>query len=326
MKKKLFFVFAILILGWHINSYAQSYDIVWTDIVGGTVSGNTLTKTTSQAWGNSGAASVNVLPAGQDGWVEMTIQETTAYRDFGFSSSNTNAHYNTIEFGLYLYDGGFIGINENGTNKGTFGNYISGDVLRVERVGTIIYYKQNGTTIYTSLTSSNSQLIADAAIYTQNATIANAKASFNIPGGSTDWQLNGNDIFYDAGVVSVNTTATTKAFSIVNNGTTEFQINGDGKAYAREVEVTLNPFPDYVFEKDYSLMPLSELDKFITEEKHLPNIPSAREVEEKGLGLGSLSIKQMEKIEELTLYILELHKRLEKLEKENLEIKKRLNK
>jgi hypothetical protein len=285
--------------------------------VGVSVSGNTLTKTAPTGWGNAGAASQNVLSASTDGWVEMTAQETNTFRMFGLSSSNVNADYTTIEFAIFIYTSGNVQIYENGNNKGNFGTYANGDIMRVERVGTTIYYKKNGTTFYTSLTSSNSQLIADVSLNQTGATIANAKASFNIPGGTiTDWQLNNSDIFYDAGVVSVNTTTSTKAFSIVNSGTTEFQVNGDGKVYAREVEVTLTPFPDYVFEKDYYLMPLSDLEKFILEEKHLPNIPSAQEVEKKGMGLGELSVKQMEKIEELTLYILELHKRLDEMEKE----------
>jgi trimeric autotransporter adhesin len=75
---------------------------------------------------------------------------------------------------------------------------------------------------------------------------------------------------------------------------------------------------DYVFNKSYKLIPLNELEKFIALNKHLPNIPAAADVEKNGLDVGAVQAKQMEKIEELTLYILELNKRITELEKERV--------
>lgn len=71
---------------------------------------------------------------------------------------------------------------------------------------------------------------------------------------------------------------------------------------------------DYVFEKDYVLKNLNELETFIKTNKHLPNISSAQEVVKEGLDLGAMDAKLLEKIEELTLYIIEQNKRIEKLE------------
>lgn len=70
---------------------------------------------------------------------------------------------------------------------------------------------------------------------------------------------------------------------------------------------------DYVFDKKYKLPLLSEVEKFIEQNKHLPNIPSAAEVEKNGLNLGDTQKRMMEKIEELTLYVIELNKKIEKL-------------
>jgi len=67
--------------------------------------------------------------------------------------------------------------------------------------------------------------------------------------------------------------------------------------------VTLNA-PDYVFETNYKLMPLEELREFVAQEKHLPNVPNAREVKEQGLNLSQFQMKLLEKIEELTMYAL----------------------
>jgi hypothetical protein len=62
------------------------------------------------------------------------------------------------------------------------------------------------------------------------------------------------------------------------------------------------PVPDYVFEPGYRLMPVEELQKYLAREKHLPNMPNAGEIREKGLKLGEYQMKLLEKIEELTLY------------------------
>lgn len=121
------------------------------------------------------------------------------------------------------------------------------------------------------------------------------------------------------------TDGTDVAFSVMEYGDeVNFSVLGNGHVYAREVEVNLDPFPDYVFEEDYELMPLAELETYIEENNHLPNIPSAEEVGEAGLGLGELSILELEKIEELTLYLLQLNERLESLESENSSLKQQV--
>jgi len=97
----------------------------------------------------------------------------------------------------------------------------------------------------------------------------------------------------------------------------EFTRSGEfrsyGKIWAPEIEIQLPPFPDYVFEEDYDLMPVYELEQFINENGHLPNLPSACEVEEEGIGVGELQTKLLEKVEELTLYMIELKKENEAL-------------
>jgi hypothetical protein len=97
------------------------------------------------------------------------------------------------------------------------------------------------------------------------------------------------------------------------NATYRLSVNGAIRATKVVVEIG---WADYVFKKDYKLMPLEQLEKFISHNKHLPNIPSAAEVEEKGLDVGAVQAKQMEKIEELTLYIIELNKTVETLKRE----------
>ncbi len=95
-----------------------------------------------------------------------------------------------------------------------------------------------------------------------------------------------------------------------------FKVDNQGYAYARKMVVTLNnPFPDYVFEKSYKLMPLSELKLFIATNKHLPNMASANEVSlnNNQVEIGELTTKLLEKVEELTLYILQQQAEIEAL-------------
>ncbi len=95
-----------------------------------------------------------------------------------------------------------------------------------------------------------------------------------------------------------------------------YKLAVDGKAICTELVVRLVPnWPDYVFAKNYKLRDLDEVEDFIKKNNHLPGIPSAKTIETNGLGLGEMQKLQMEKIEELTLYIIELKKEMEKLSK-----------
>ena len=100
----------------------------------------------------------------------------------------------------------------------------------------------------------------------------------------------------------------------------------NGKIRAKEIRVETSGWPDFVFNKDYKLMPLGELDRYIKEKGHLPDIPNVEEVSTNGIELGDISGKLLKKIEELTLYIIEKDKEISKLIKANEEIKNELKK
>lgn len=91
-----------------------------------------------------------------------------------------------------------------------------------------------------------------------------------------------------------------------------------GKIHAEEVIIDLAvPAPDYVFEKTYDLKPLDEVKKYINENKHLPEVPSAKEMEKDGVKVGEMEMILLKKIEELTLYMIESREELQKLKAEN---------
>ncbi len=90
----------------------------------------------------------------------------------GLSASNTDANFASINYAVY-FRYGVIRVYEQGVDKGSFGNFAVGDRLSVERVGTSISYKKNGTTFYTSGISSTGSLLVDTAIYLSGASIDN---------------------------------------------------------------------------------------------------------------------------------------------------------
>jgi len=103
-----------------------------------------------------------------------------------------------------------------------------------------------------------------------------------------------------------------------------YQLSVNGKIAAKEVNVTLNGWADYVFSSGYKLRPVPELKQFIQQHGHLPGIPTATEVESSGVNLGEMNRKLLEKIEELTLYVIEKDEQLARqarlLEKQKREI------
>lgn len=101
---------------------------------------------------------------------------------------------------------------------------------------------------------------------------------------------------------------------------TGYSLSVDGKIMSEESTVlTSGAWPDYVFDDSYKLMPLEELEQLIRQQKHLPNIPPASVIEKKGIDLGDMNRRLVEKVEELTLYLIEL-------KKENKSMSERLSK
>ncbi len=99
----------------------------------------------------------------------------------------------------------------------------------------------------------------------------------------------------------------------------------NGKIQATEVEIKAGPCSDYVFEKDYKLMNLCTLENYIKENKHLPEVPSAKEFEENGYNIGEMDDVLLRKIEEITLYLIQQEKELKEVKQENQELRNLLS-
>jgi hypothetical protein len=105
---------------------------------------------------------------------------------------------------------------------------------------------------------------------------------------------------------------------IGNNSTriaTGYELSVRGEIMCENLTMLAYPsWPDYVFEDNYALMPIADLEKSIRATRHLPNVPSAADIEKNGINMSRMSKVYMEKIEELTLYIIQLEKRLKAVE------------
>ncbi|WP_192348485.1 hypothetical protein [Algoriphagus sp. Y33] len=98
----------------------------------------------------------------------------------------------------------------------------------------------------------------------------------------------------------------------------------DGSIGAREVKVETAVWADFVFNTNYELRTLEEVEKFISKNKHLPDIPSEDQVVENGINLGEMNVKLLQKIEELTLYLIQQNRKVEELQIEVASLKKAL--
>jgi len=167
--------------------------------------------------------------------------------------------------------------------------------------------------------------ITGNALSAQSANITGAISSTKLTvnhTATTDWTyassvyVNRN---YTKALVVKNTLSNNEVFVVYGNG-----VLSTKKIFTEKIEITMsamgNYWYDHVFYPDYKLRPLNELEQFIKQNYHLPEIPSAKEIEENGLDLGDMQGKLLMKVEELTLYIIEQEKQIKALENRLTEI------
>jgi hypothetical protein len=149
-----------------------------------------------------------------------------------------------------------------------------------------------------------------------NVTAA-GRVGIGITTPNTNAKLDVNGNIFSNGKIAIGTTDMAKI------STYSLAVNGDAlfnkikiKAYAS--------WPDYVFQSNYHLPPLSEIEKFIQQNKHLPEVPPAEEMEKEGVDVGNNQTLLLKKIEELTLYMIEQDKKTNRLAEENQQLKKEI--
>jgi len=120
-----------------------------------------------------------------------------------------------------------------------------------------------------------------------------------------DWIMNGNDVYRISGHVGIGT-----------NNTYGYRLAVNGAIITEEVTVKITEdWPDYVFHDEYDLISIPELESYISENGHLPDIPAAEAIKKNGLEVGKMEGLLLQKIEELTLYIICQEEKIEKMER-----------
>ena len=155
-------------------------DVIWTNPVNVTPSGNSITKTSGgDAIWNAGAASLQTISYG-DGYVEFSTNEIGTHKLAGLGNTDPDQGSNSIKYGFYLQGLGLpvLYITESGSNPSPDQwSYAPGDIFRIAVESGVVKYYQNGTLRYTSAIAPVYPLIFDTSLYSQspNATITNAK-------------------------------------------------------------------------------------------------------------------------------------------------------
>jgi hypothetical protein len=141
-----------------------------------------------------------------------------------------------------------------------------------------------------------------------------AKAYIDLSGYSTVPDMNTNIVMGTQGIERMRINLSGNV-SIGTPDSKGYKLAVNGSAVATSMTVKLNSaWPDYVFNKSYKLPSLTEVKNYIDENHHLPDMPSATQIEKEGLNLGEMNKILTKKVEELTLYLIEQNKRIEKLE------------
>jgi len=154
-------------------------------------------------------------------------------------------------------------------------------------------------------------------------------------GNSANWTIEGDGGHNGGGVIYSDVAGNIYLAPIPSAGTATrtltdlnikssitFRVDANGTTYAKAITVTTTGWPDYVFKKNYTLPSLTDVKTYIDQNHHLPEIPSAQQVEKDGINLGEMNKLLLKKVEELTLYLIEKDKkekeqeeRINKLEK-----------
>jgi hypothetical protein len=203
----------------------------------------------------------------------------------GTLTSSTNAYFNisSADNGLFIKN----------SVSGKYGLSVQSNALTdnaIQVMGTA------GTASTFSVKSSG-----QTSVLTTN--ISGTSNAFSIGSTTQDYfSVKGN------GLVSINYTgagATDNIFVVSNATQKLLQLSNNGLLRLRKVRVDSDTWADFVFDEDYKLMPLNELKSYLTLNNHLPNVPSASQVQEEGIDLAEMNKTLLQKVEELTLYILQ---------------------
>lgn len=258
----------------------------------------------------------NTMISGSNKALLFATSESSTYGNFGIRYTGSGLNFYKPNEGsptnnlLFIKDNGNIGIGKsNPTSKLDVSGSIQSTVLQSESLnisGDVNFRGLAGSSTKILTIDDNGDLLsADYSTIQDNMGNHTAIQNVNLNGNKLVGGASGNGGIFVAGNGNVRIGTGTM------NPTKALEVNGTIRS--KEVIVEIANWSDFVFDNNYKLMSLKETERFIKQNGHLPNVPSAAEVEKEGIELGEMNAILLQKIEELTLYVIELEKQIDEL-------------
>lgn len=263
----------------------------------------------------------NTLISGSGKALLFATSASTTDGNFGIKYTGSGLNFyipNNTNYLMYIRNNGYVGI---GTSSPTEKLEVSGNAKATNITATSSVQSSTltvtGNVVFSALSGSSSKVLTIGS----NGTLSSADMSEMNDGmgdhiATMNLNLNGKKI--------VGATNGTNGIFVAQNGnvrigagtaspTKTLEVNGTIRS--KEVLVEVANWSDFVFDKDYDLRTLMEVESYIKENGHLPDVPSAEEVKTNGVDVGEMNAILLQKIEELTLYIIELEKKIDGMQK-----------
>lgn len=240
-----------------------------------------------------------------------TVAPISSFEIDNYNNSLTNLQYSSIGFRAKAINGGNTAIGAI--------TLVQPD--RYQKAGNFTFTLRNATNNYNEIMRLQSDGTVGIGTLTPTSKLyikSDSTKTGLIVETSFDSTSHGYGIIANVGTTGDNTIA----FAVKKDTTNNFIVYGNGHVFARDVIVKLGNLGDFVFNDDYKLMTIYELENYIKQNHHLPKIPSAKEVRENGMNVGEFQNLVLQKTEEQTLYIISLQKQIDDLKKVIEELKK----